>query len=77
VNPIALSAIGWKYYIVHIGLDLLWLTLAYMFFPETKGYQLEELAMPFDDRKVVGRVDIQDELGIESFAVNIHERGEC
>jgi hypothetical protein len=30
-----------------------------MFFPETKGYQLEELATPFDDRKVVDRVDIR------------------
>ncbi|KAL3479796.1 general substrate transporter [Aspergillus californicus] len=74
VNPIALSAIGWKYYIVYIGLNLLWLTLVYMFFPETKGYTLEELAMLFDDSKVVDGFDIQDELGVETAAVDIQEK---
>lgn len=71
MNPIALSAIGWKYYIVYIGLNLLWLTLVYLFFPETKGYKLEELATLFEDRKIVDGIDIHDELGVETVAVEI------
>ncbi|KAH7323461.1 general substrate transporter [Rhexocercosporidium sp. MPI-PUGE-AT-0058] len=49
VNPIALAAIGYHYYIFFLGLNCVWLTLIWMFFPETKGYALEELAMLFDD----------------------------
>ncbi len=49
VNPIALAAIGYHYYIFYLGLNCVWLTLIWMFFPETKGYALEELAMLFDD----------------------------
>jgi MFS family permease len=49
VNPIALAAIGYHYYIFFIGLNLFWLTMIYLFFPETKGYSLEELAVLFDD----------------------------
>lgn len=49
VNPIALAAIGYHYYIFFIGLNCFWLTLIFFFFPETKGYSLEELAVLFDD----------------------------
>jgi MFS family permease len=49
VNPIALAAIGYYYYIFYLGLNCFWLTCIWMFFPETKGYALEELAMLFDD----------------------------
>ncbi|KAA1472523.1 hexose transporter [Dentipellis sp. KUC8613] len=48
VNPIALEAINWKYYIVYIA----WLCfeLAYVYFTiiETKGLSLEETAALFD-----------------------------
>jgi len=49
LNPIALAAIGYYYYIFYLGLNCMWLMLIWMFFPETKGYTLEELAMLFDD----------------------------
>lgn len=48
VNPIALEAIGWKYYIVFIVLLVVYSILAWFFFPETKGYTLEEIAVVFD-----------------------------
>lgn len=48
VNPIALAGIKYYYYIVFLALDCVWLGLIYCFFPETKGYSLEELAMLFD-----------------------------
>jgi hypothetical protein len=38
VNPIALKAIGFWYYIVYIGVLVYLLVIAYFFFPETKGW---------------------------------------
>lgn len=55
VNPIALAAIGYHYYIFFIGLNCFWLTLIFFFFPETKGYSLEELAVLFDEDAVTSR----------------------
>ncbi|GFZ46473.1 hypothetical protein JCM24511_04720 [Saitozyma sp. JCM 24511] len=48
VNPIALKAIGFWYYIVYIGVLVYLLVIAYFFFPETKGLSLEEVAERFD-----------------------------
>lgn len=54
VNPIALDAIGWKYYIV-FAVILVGVTLTiYFFYPETKGHTLEEMAVLFDKVKVTG-----------------------
>lgn len=48
VNPVALAAIGYYYYIFFLGMNCVWLFLIWMFFPETNGYSLEELSMLFD-----------------------------
>lgn len=48
VNPIALAAITWKYYIFFLCLNCVWLYIIWMFFPETNGYSLEELSTLFD-----------------------------
>jgi hypothetical protein len=48
VNPIALNAIAWKYYIVFIVVLLVYGLTAYFFYPETKGYTLEQIAVLFD-----------------------------
>ena len=48
VNPVAFSAIRWKYYLVYIGCLSFFLTMIYFFFPETKGRSLEEVAKIFD-----------------------------
>ncbi|KAL4807427.1 general substrate transporter [Aspergillus unguis] len=44
VSPIALDAIGWKYYVVYIAMLLQFLVVAYLFFPETRGYALETIS---------------------------------
>lgn len=36
VNPVALDAIGWKYYIVYLVLQCVYLVLIVLFFPETR-----------------------------------------
>ncbi|CAI7600619.1 unnamed protein product [Penicillium glandicola] len=48
VNPIALEAIAWRYYIVFIVVLMVFGVTAYLFYPETKGYSLEQIAVIFD-----------------------------
>ncbi|KAM0748240.1 general substrate transporter [Meredithblackwellia eburnea MCA 4105] len=48
VNPIALSALAWKYYAVYICTSVSYTILAYFLFPETRGYTAEEVGRLFD-----------------------------
>lgn len=47
-NSIAMDNIGWKYYIVFCVLLVIICINTYLFYPETKGYSLEEIAKIFD-----------------------------
>ncbi|KAK9328271.1 general substrate transporter [Lipomyces starkeyi] len=49
ISPIALQSIGWKYYFVFIGFDIILLILFCSVFPETKGKTLEEINGLFGD----------------------------
>lgn len=57
VNPIALDAIGWKYYIVYCVWVLFEIFTIWLLFPETHGRSLEELSFMFEDQAVRDRVD--------------------
>ncbi|KAK4936141.1 hypothetical protein LTR10_022937 [Elasticomyces elasticus] len=48
VNPVALAAIAWKYYIVYIALIAMYLVLILFFFPETRRMTIEEVSVLFD-----------------------------
>jgi sugar porter (SP) family MFS transporter len=48
VNPIAMGAIGWKYYIVFCCVITCEFIVVYFFFPETKGLSLEEISVIFE-----------------------------
>ncbi|KAH6621712.1 sugar transporter [Boeremia exigua] len=48
VNPIALDAIAWKYYLVFVGILVIVNITVYFFYPETAGHSLEEMAIVFD-----------------------------
>lgn len=55
VNPIALSAIGWKYYLVYVCFITVEFLVVWKFFIETKNTPLEEIAKYFDgDSALVG-----------------------
>ena len=45
INPIALAAISWKYYIVYCAWIAFELVFVYFFIIETKGRTLEETAL--------------------------------
>lgn len=49
VNPIAMDAIDWKYYIVYCCTLAVEVFVVYFFYPETSGRSLEEVAEVFGD----------------------------
>lgn len=48
VNPIALDSIGYWYFVFYLGMLLLGTAVIYLWFPETKGYTLEQLGRIFE-----------------------------
>jgi hypothetical protein len=73
VNPIALGAIRWKYYIVYDVWLLVELLTVYFFYPETNGPTLEEMAKIFDgDSAAVGQVDL--DIVREKHEITLEER---
>lgn len=48
VNPIALEAIGWKYYLVYVVILMVYGLVVFFLYPETRGYSLEQMANVFD-----------------------------
>ena len=49
VNPVALAAIQWKYFIVYIAVITLYIALFYFFCRETKGMTVEEAAQVYEN----------------------------
>jgi hypothetical protein len=43
ITPIALTNIGYKTYIIFAVLNSCWIPVIYLFFPETKGLELEDV----------------------------------
>ncbi|KAF1849075.1 general substrate transporter [Cucurbitaria berberidis CBS 394.84] len=58
VNPIGMENLQWKYYIVFCCLLVVFLIVTYMFFPETRGRSLEEIAEIFDGPGASPNVDL-------------------
>ena len=55
VNPITLEAIGWKYYIIYVVLLVVYGTIVFSFYPETRGFTLEQIAFVFGDVHIEGQ----------------------
>ncbi|KAH7249251.1 hypothetical protein FSOLCH5_014817 [Fusarium solani] len=51
VNPIAMKAIAWKYYIVFCCLLAILFVVIWFLFPETKGHTLEEIREVFEGKQ--------------------------
>ncbi|KAL4860952.1 hypothetical protein BDV12DRAFT_208647, partial [Aspergillus spectabilis] len=65
VNPLALTDIGWRYYIVFCVLLGLMIILVFFLFPETKGRTLEETVEIFEGPKANEADAGDDELKVE------------
>ncbi|KAK3312540.1 general substrate transporter [Apodospora peruviana] len=57
-SPIALAAVGWKYYILFILTNALCTFVFALFYPETKGKSLEQIDELFGDVKPITEADI-------------------
>ncbi|KAI1867534.1 hypothetical protein JX265_007336 [Neoarthrinium moseri] len=49
----AMADIGWKFYLVNASWDIIFGLTVFLFFPETKGLELEEIAAFFDGPEIV------------------------
>ncbi|KAK7935566.1 hypothetical protein PG985_001061 [Apiospora marii] len=58
-SPIALAAVGWKYYILFVLTNALCALVFFVAYPETKGKSLEEIAELFGDVDTVHKSDIE------------------
>ena len=43
ITPPAIQNIGWKTYIIFAILNAVWVPIIYVFYPETKGLELEDV----------------------------------
>lgn len=67
-NPVAMDAIAWRYYIVWccaIGFNFV---MIYLFFPETKGKGLEEVAEVFEGPDNLSGTNAMRQMGLDVYA---------
>jgi hypothetical protein len=57
ITPIAIDNIGWKTYIIFAVLNATWVPIIYLFFPETKGLELEDVDRLFAGEDLLDRID--------------------
>jgi hypothetical protein len=50
VTPIAIAAISWRYFLIFVFTDLIFVIVFYFQFPETANIPLEEVAALFGDK---------------------------
>jgi hypothetical protein len=50
VTPIAIDAISWRYFLIFVICDCIFIVIFYFFYPETKNKPLEELEALFGDK---------------------------
>ncbi|KAH7131286.1 general substrate transporter [Dactylonectria macrodidyma] len=65
-NPVAMASIGWRYYILFCCLNVVFLTVVWFIFPETKGKSLEEIASVFEEVPGANLVDPEKLAGDDS-----------
>jgi hypothetical protein len=53
VTPIAIEKIAWRYFIIFIITDAIFIVVVYLVYPETVGKTLEEIAALFGDEVAV------------------------
>lgn len=69
ITPIAIQNIGWRTYIIFAVLNAAWVPVIFMFFPETKGMQLEDV-----DRLFAGDALLAEQYEEKSPGENVTEK---
>lgn len=73
ITPIAIDNIGWKTYIIFAVLNATWVPIIFLFFPETKGLELEDVDRLFAGEDIIERLD--EKPGGVSTVEDVHEKG--
>jgi len=77
-NPVAIAAIGWKYWLFFLGMLVLFLIMVWFTYPETKGLTLEELGRLFETDETVRFVEkvegIEPESEFEAVSVVMEKK---
>lgn len=70
--PVAFNTIGWKYYLIFVIIPLFGALGMYLFYPETKGLALEEIAAKFGDEVAVDLTNLsaEERLHLDKTLVN-------
>lgn len=59
VTPMAIEKISWRYFLIFLIMDCIFLIIAYFFYPETKNIELERVGAAFGDKVVkIGEGDV-------------------
>ncbi|KAK2051733.1 general substrate transporter [Colletotrichum caudatum] len=61
VTPISIASIGWRTYIIFAVLNATWVPIIYLFFPETKGLELEDVDRLFSGEDILEHQFTNDE----------------
>lgn len=72
-NSIALDNIGWKYYIIFCVILIFVILNTYLFYPETKGYSLEEISTLFDGVDADTLSLVHDDLSAKGAVEHVEE----
>ena len=73
MNPVAIEAISWKYYLVFVVLNWISVVIAYFLLVETKGLTLEDIAVLFDGDQASVVRDIHEKLDEDVKADHDHQ----
>ena len=57
ITPISINNIGWRTYVIFAVLNTLWVPLIFLFFPETKGLELEDVDQLFGGEEIIRNLD--------------------
>ncbi|KAJ5980011.1 general substrate transporter [Penicillium waksmanii] len=71
VNPIALEAIGWKYYIVYVVILVVYCLIVFFAYPETRGRSLEQMSLIFDKEDTIDAHSITSAIKVSQEKKNI------
>ncbi|KAK2039387.1 general substrate transporter [Colletotrichum somersetense] len=61
ITPISIANIGWRTYIIFAVLNATWVPIIYLFFPETKGLELEDVDRLFSGEDILEHQFVSDE----------------
>lgn len=70
VNPVALSAISWRYYAVYVAVDAIYIALFWLMIRETKGLTTEEAAVVYDPDDIK-KANMEAERRIQQDAIKV------